>query len=57
MLDLEDDGWAKRIAAESEAARQLRCSVSAVQKALGQYEDMLKAMRPEDVEWVRSFRI
>lgn len=64
VLELEEKGWAKhpkipgaktqRLAAEAEATRQLSCGVSAVQKALGKYEKMLKAADPETLNRIRT---
>jgi hypothetical protein len=42
VLDLEAEGWRKRDAAIEEASKQLHCSYSTIEKALHEYEDVLK---------------
>ena len=54
VMDIEADGCPKREAAIEEARGHLRCSHSTIEKALKNYEDMLKAARPEFLDSLRS---
>jgi hypothetical protein len=46
VLDLEAAGWDKRDAAIEEAKKQLHCSSSTIEKALGKYEDLIRGTDP-----------
>jgi hypothetical protein len=54
VLDLEAAGWDKRESAIEEAKTQLRCSQRTIEKALGEFEDMLRGADPELLDNIRS---
>ena len=54
VIDLEADGWKPRDAAIEKAREHLKCGYSTIEKALSQYEDMLKHASPEFLESLRS---
>lgn len=54
VLDLESSGWDKRESAIEEAMTQLDCKRRTIQKALSDYEPLLRAAHPQFLNNIRS---
>jgi hypothetical protein len=54
VLDLEAAGWDKRESAIEEAKMQLKCGRRTIEKALGEFEDMLRGADQEFLDNMRS---